>query len=583
MEHPVNWLDLAFLYILRDGSLSEGPIESLLDGHDGDNPVVGVAGGHPYAVHGFAFFLTALLQIAAPPRNPEEAAERLFAPPTPAEFRGWLERIRPALWLTGTDTPLFQVRPTAGWEPDPQPIASLLPDTPTRNAIDKGEDFFAKRDSVRAIGLWLLPPILYAHQVLFPSAGGGYLSLPHSANAPKYAVTGDTLWRRTWANVAPTDTTELARGPWLAPCNATVFPWLDGRVRGLALDRISDNKRAALRAAGKEVPDTILELGLMDRHPAAIPMPRRYLLDPPHEGVCSLTGQPGLVVSTYQRWPQGLRYPKDGWFHPAVARQTVYSADQPEEHGFPQAGGPLRFDDWLAMALGADPSPPQGEFKGKRVLRQAPLVVRNFHRLFEDLQRISPVGTGEATALGGDLPFGVTVLAQFSYGNAVGGFSERSLPLYALPSADAAKDLATRATTMVDGIAAVAGTLRRHAAMAVQLGNADRKASVAGDLADSLMARLEPEVIDAVGRLATVLAPSDANPQTPLDVTEAIAGKARRLALAMFDDAFPVTGVTAHDKRLGEIRGKLRRALYPQPDQTTRPRKAAKRTKGTAP
>ncbi len=279
MEHPVNWLDLPFLYSRRDGALSEGPIESLLDGHDDDNPVVGVAGGHPYAVHGFAFFLTALLQIAAPPRNPEEAADRLFAPPTPAEFRGWLERIRPALWLTGTDTPLFQVRPTAAWEPGSQPVAFLLPESPR----SKKDDFFTKFNTIRGISSFLLPGILFSHQALFCSDrdGGGYFSLPHSANAPKYAITGDTLWRRIWANVLPTDMAELSRGPWPAPCNGTVFPWLDKRVHELALARIPDNKRAALRAAGKEVPDTILELGLMDRHPAAIPMPRRYLLAPP--------------------------------------------------------------------------------------------------------------------------------------------------------------------------------------------------------------------------------------------------------------------------------------------------------------
>ena len=43
---------------------------------------------------------------------------------------------------------------------------------PTENVVKKDHDFFVKRDTVGAIGIGAILPVLYAHMVLFPPSGG---------------------------------------------------------------------------------------------------------------------------------------------------------------------------------------------------------------------------------------------------------------------------------------------------------------------------------------------------------------------------------------------------------------------------
>lgn len=139
-----------------------------------------------------------LLQIAFAPKDAGEWARRLSTPTGPEEIEAALEPYRPALILDDPEHPAMQVRPNVAALPTPSssspsssgtsvfrarlagfsatacsaPVAWLLPDAPTKNVIDKDDDFFTKRDPVVAIGAGAILPVLYAHMVLFPPERG---------------------------------------------------------------------------------------------------------------------------------------------------------------------------------------------------------------------------------------------------------------------------------------------------------------------------------------------------------------------------------------------------------------------------
>src|SRR5262249_2449629 len=128
-----------------------------------------------------------------------------------------------------------------------EPIASLLPDAPTENVVKKDLDFFVKRDTVGAIGAGPILPGLYAHMVLFPPSGGGYFGLPHRIDSLKFAVTDDTLWRSIAVNLLDRQQGAMSAGPWPAPCDLTVFPWLDPSLAALSLKRGHPEARRLVR------------------------------------------------------------------------------------------------------------------------------------------------------------------------------------------------------------------------------------------------------------------------------------------------------------------------------------------------
>ena len=353
-----------------------------------DDPIIAVQFGHPLADRGFELLMRDILQAAFPPRDKAEWLHRLATPPTPAELAAALAPYQSVFRLDHPDTPCLQARPSPhslsaatagkgakrpaknadedeGEEAGSQPIAALLPDLPTGEAVKQDADFFVRRGGVKAIGAGAMLPVLYGHMVLFPPGGGGYFGLPHGADSIKYQMVGDTLWRTLWLNVLYPGM-DGYDGPGAgrpAPLDASAFPWLDPELPHLPLGRRDEGAAKAL-----------------DRprlHPAHIPMPRRYLLSPPVPGRCDLTGLEGPVYQSYDRWPKGLQYAPRGWRYPNVSRIEVVGKPE-EEARFARASGPLRFDDWLETAL-APPRERKTEKAGAQ-RRHLPAVLQQIGR-----------------------------------------------------------------------------------------------------------------------------------------------------------------------------------------------------------
>ncbi|HYE00980.1 MAG TPA: type I-E CRISPR-associated protein Cse1/CasA [Alphaproteobacteria bacterium] len=537
----------------------------------GDDPIVAVRLGHPLADRGFEFLMRDLLQAALAPEDIRSWAMLLRQPPAPVDLASCLAPYAEALDIVHPRHPALQVRPNparrAAAERKPpgrgkprveadedddepsgaMPIAGLLPDLPTGEAVKQNTDFFMKRGSVAAIGAGAILPVLYGHQVLFPPAGGGYFGMPHGADSIKFQLVGRTLWETLWLNVLPQDYDVLAQdgATWPAPATAAVLPWLDESLAEMPLGR---NEAGAARPLERPA-----------LHPAHIPMPRRYLLAPPVEGRCGLTGREGPVFTAYERWPKGLQYQPRGWWHLAVSRIESEAPDPEEAPLFLRARGPLRFDDWLQTALLDDKAPAGPKGKVRRlppVLR--PLAVAMGKGL---LNGLAEPGEG-ATAVARRLPFRVRATAQYLFGKAVGGMSQRELPVWLLERPEVQAGLIGAVSKLVGQIGEIAVALKLAAAEAAKLGNPEAKVGQPDDLYDALLAGIDHVVLALPGQLA------GAAPDGPTDAADEIVQMAletaRDAALALFDGTFPITGRDQRvEKLLVGARGRLvRRIAY---------------------
>lgn len=557
----MQWLDQPIPFVRRSGRVEEAEFVALVSDYHTD-PVVAVACGHVVLQLGFELLSSHLLQLACPPAEAPEWAEWLLQPPSPEVLAKMLAPLRPALMLGGCETPFLQVKPLADWTSEPLPLAGLLPDSPSETAIANDQDFFVKRGNYGAVRAGLVAPLLYAATTLFPAAGGGYFSIPHGAGSTKYQIVGRTLWETLWLNVRGLDSWDLRDAPWPPPLDGSVFPWLRTDIRHLALGRVSDGKRAKIRAEGGEAPDTIITVPLRDRHPAGFAMPRRYLLTPPRLGRCSLTGAEGLVFDAYDRWTQGLSYDSEGWSYPHVGpAEKIGPGGTVEKRWYIQAAAPLRLDDWLGPALGHQPQRTAED--GAGVVIQPPPVVRAFHARAETLFGFFDDRSGEISGLHPDLPFHIRAVALFAFGKAVGGLSEKTLPMYRLRS-ERLDQLATRAAAMAASVAHFAGLLRWAAGQALKLGDSGKTVSLPAQLHDALLRLLEDRVLQALPALAAALNHDDFEAgritaeQTMVDLDD----QARRQALDLFDDAFPIDGTSDLADRLVQVRRSLRKMLF---------------------
>lgn len=535
-----------------------------------EDPVLAVRLGHPLVERGFEFLMRDILQAALTPRNLTEWRQRLTAPPTPDRLEEALAPYEDAFRIDHPSHPALQVRPrperlaeAAGRKPVKarrpatgdgdedeeeaglQPVATLLPDAPTGEAVKQDADFFVRRGGVGAIGAGAILPVLYAHMVLCPPGGGGYLGLPHGADSIKFQMVGATLWETLWLNVLTRDAEGMGTAPWPAPPDASVFPWLDDSLSDMPLGRRDE-------AAGRAMERARL-------HPAHIPMPRRYLLAPAETGRCDLTGLGGPVFTGYSRWPKGLAYQPKGWWMPWAVR--IESPDKPDEPShFLRARGPLRFDDWLEAALLSDRPLDNAKTSAKR--RLLPPVLRQFQSALPTLlprlsQRARADHTATALMEGGSLR--IRACAQFLYGKPVGGMSQRELPVFDLPSPDVGW-LGGEMSETLDRVGAMAVALLMAARAACRNGRREGAAALADHLKDRLLADLDGAVLDGSTKLAAIardLGGDEERYAAADDLKGSILAQARTSALRLFDDAFPITGTEATDVPLARERAAL--------------------------
>lgn len=596
MSGNLSWFDTLLTFKTRSGKRVEAtPLDITLNA-DVD-PIVGVIARHAYVEIGFRFLMRDILQIALAPADADAWAAIVAHPPAPNDLRQALEAYREAFVLDDDRFPAMQVRPTperlaeianqkprgtkASHEHDDdddggtEPIASLLPDAPTKNVVKEGHDFFVKRDTVRAIGAGAILPVLYAHTVLFPPSGGGYFSLPHGIDSLKFAVASDTLWRSIAANLFDRQQAAMSSGSWPAPCDLTVFPWLDPGLAALSLKRGHPEARRLVRRSSI--------------HPAAIPLPRRYLLCEPSQQRCNLTGVLGPTFARYERWPNGLQYDSRNWWAPFAASVEILEwtgsnwaprkakprarpdDDEVSVEGsdmeasstmFLKSRGPLRFDQWLELSLDNPPSPPTADRgtakQWRRVLRPPAVSVfaAREPRLAEELGR-----TSQRSALARRTGFRLEAICAVLDGKALGGFDQGSLPLWW------ARDKA--AASVAEG---VRGILRASHLIASALESAAKNAAKSLDkppvlcreLHNGLLAALDArlgEATQAMFRAFAEAADEDQARETVLTLRSDLVRIAGREALGLFDSSFPFATIDQRAIRIVGARRKLESAL----------------------
>ncbi|MFZ1429009.1 MAG: type I-E CRISPR-associated protein Cse1/CasA [Geminicoccaceae bacterium] len=591
MTRNFNWLEQPLPFRRGNGSrVMATPLEITRDYADPDARLVKVETGHPFTDLGFEGLMRDLLQIALAPRDDDVWARRLFAPPSQAELTAALAPYRRALIIVDDTTPAMQVRPSQqrldevakkagkprgsmgedeGDEEDDVPtlpIAMLLPEQPTEAAQRNGLDFFAHGRSVDCVAPGLTLPLLYASMVLFPAAGGGYYGLPHGTDSIKYQILGHSVWETLWANVLKPDDPRLDGAPFPPPCDHRVFPWLDPSLKHMSLTR--------------KDPEATRDIGIADRHPAGIAMPRRYLLDPPAAGRCALSGLSGPVFRSFRRWPNGLRYLSAGWFSVLCGERQNFVPDgngwrlkppavkDGSEPGpsFIKAKGPLRYDDWLEAAIGYEsPTPPSGSKSWQRAVA-APVVKAFLARrgtLDEASWRQSEAEPRHTSMLGREMPFRVRATGVILDGKIAVATAERSLPLFAL-NVIQAEELPVVVATIVEAIAGCAEQLEVRTRQAVKLGRTEGATRLDKDLRDALLQQMDATVAALPQRLVegwSAQADPDAGAGVTLNLKDELISAARAQAITLFDTAFPLATLDAMTARIVLERRLLVRGL----------------------
>ncbi|CCG07919.1 type I-E CRISPR-associated protein Cse1/CasA [Pararhodospirillum photometricum] len=560
---PLQWLDVLLPVVRRSGARDRVCFADLTGGRE--DPVMGLDCPHPLLALSFELLATHILQIAYPPPDERTWRQRLFDPPSPAALRDALAPYREAFVLWGSDTPFLQVKPLSAWESKPQNLGVLFFDAPTEGAKEKHRDFFIKRGCAVALHAAFLAPLLYSDNALFCTGGGGYLGVPHKNHSPKYQVRGRTLWETLWLNVL--DLSRDHKALWPVPMDGRAFPWLREDVRRLDLGRQTEHLKKKRTEAKQKVLETVIPVGIGDRHPAGFVMPRRYLLDPPRQGVCGLSGEVGWVFETYQRWTQGLSYSSEGWVWPCVAPLEKIDAEgRSQGRWYAQASSPLRLEDWLSPALGHEPPPPEG--KSGVIVHSPPVVRALAGRLGELVDAFENV-TGEQAAVISaptpELPFSIKVITLFYLDSdkQVDGLSERSLPLYPV-AGDARLSVVSDATHLARAVADVARALARRAATVLKAGNSDARPTLPGQLSDALMRSLEGPVLAALPQIIESLRDPDPDVARAA-VRDALLQQARKKALDLFDEAFPLSFPDASARAIAQARRDLRKDLWGVP------------------
>lgn len=297
-------------------------------------------------------FLIGLLQTCAAPDDFDGWEGWLMRPPSVDEIRQRFARYEEAFWLDGdgprylqelnfplVDAPVVDGKGKSkpGKELPPCPIAWLLMDAPTENAIELNKDFFVTRDRVHQLAYPAVAAALTVLQMNASGGGPGYRTSLRSGGPLTTLVDleGASLWMRLWLNVLTAPVFLSKGGDPKLDKPEHIFPWM-GKTR------TSDDESGVT---------TIQHV-----HPAhqfwAMPW-RLFVEFTGEQGSCDvLPSAPGPVVQRFYKRNYGFNY-KGEWRHPL----TPYVVDKKGQGTFARTVGEdgIPYRDWPALTLGDQP------------------------------------------------------------------------------------------------------------------------------------------------------------------------------------------------------------------------------------
>ena len=580
----INWFDQPLPFRRRHGEIDPLPLHKITDGHNGDNPIVGIAAGHPILEWGTLGLIRHILQLALSHHlrgsGPDAWLEKA---PDPEALQEALQPYRPAFWLDDPACPAMQIRPrdqreafsaqledlTKAESDDDEAdgafaLHSLLPGQPTTNVRKLNKFIFDKGLSIEnppLISAGLTLPLLYATMVLFPQTGGGQYSLPEGGDCYQFMVhlmagDGATLWRTLWLNVtAP----PANRGvdSWPAPCNRTVFPWLDKTLADLPTKRGKGGERV---------------VALSDCHRHAIPMPRRYLLAPATDNsLCAFSGLKGPSYGWCSKLSNGLQY-RDiktahsgliGYLIPKKRQKKGDTESQPVKPIALKAKRALRWDDWIGLSI---------SHKENSVLQyQLSAYDSLVNRLescdaLQDPNIINARSQESSVTLRaiGVVPNGkvLSVVTENVLPLHVGGDADTVSKLYQM--VDAIQEIQKKLEDAVAAIGCFSASKNEKPDRGKQAALFKRDSSIVQDLAAQFMEQVEPKILAwRAALLAARPAPEGVPAESRYEHDQTFLRDAKNLALKLFEQRFPVLQLDDLGRQTLLARRYLLRLLFP--------------------
>lgn len=445
-------------------------------------------------------FLIGLLATACPPTSFGSWQEGWEAPPEPTALDAAFALLVPAFALDGPGPRFLQ--DAEELVSDAEPIEGLLIEAPGASTKRQNTDLLVRRDRVAALGRPAAAMALFTFQSWAPAGGAGNRTGLRGGGPMTtlvLPVEAPTLWQLLWANVPRGEPAETEDFP-------RIFPWL---------------ARNPERDVHPEA----------DAHPLQCwwGMPRRIRLDfavLDHPAPCGLTNvTDGVQVRSWRQRPRGSNYVGWGRIHPLSPHYTMKAGGEflPLH---PQPGG-IGYRHWLGLVM-ASPD-------GLRLPAAAVTNWRNGRELDAGLNRRA----------------GLLVAGYDMDNMKARAFLESEMPLPA--TADAARRAAqdALAARLVTAANHVAGLLRSAVRYALFSAGATVKidAQIFASLRESFWERTEADFIALLNT-------------APADAGKRWLARLRPLALALFDEAAPLTPENgAAAPRIGAARRNLVFAL----------------------
>ena len=353
-----NLIEEAWIPVLRE----EGRTELIAPWQMTEAPLpLRVAAPRPDFTGALTEFLIGLTQTCMSPGTEREWRKLRDTPQTPEALREVFQVHSDAFQLDG-DGPRFMqdltLTPEEAGKPDP--IGSLLIESPGANTSRHNTDLFTKRGRVKCLCPSCAAVALFTLQCFAPAGGRNIRTSIRGGGPLGTLVLGKSLWETVWNNVLTTESLNALGGDASAPKEGGLYPWL-------APTRMSTKGE---------------EIHLVEVHPFhnywGMPRRIRLLFENGISAECGVCSKPTeYFVSSFFARPGGYNY-AGSWLHPL---SPIREMNQ-QLLAVKGSSDGLGYQNWLGLVY--------REVDQRKPVQAAP-VVRNYRE-----HRVQPGGNAEA-------------------------------------------------------------------------------------------------------------------------------------------------------------------------------------------